>query len=244
MKGENYKEKKIFINVTLTLLIILVLIFITAITLYQRGLSFEDAFYQAFQLITHLPNYGYNSFWISILSLTGAFLGLYLIVTLISIIYGGALNVEIKEEKNMNKINKLKNHVIICGTNLVGSNIATRLDADNKDFVIIGDNKEIIKELKEKNNFVVDGNPLDEDMLKSCGIDKAALVLAVLESVGDNVLLTLTAKKINPKVKVIAKSNDYKYVEYLENIGADLVMMPEVLGAFKIADVAKDILEM
>ena len=63
-----------------------------------------------------------------------------------------------------------------------------------------------------------------------------------MEEEGSNLLLASMVKKLNPKAKVIAKTNHYQYVEHMEKIGADLVMMPEVLGAFKIADVVKDIL--
>ncbi len=243
-KGIIQENESIFKNVVVTILLIVILIFAGAFILVHRGMTWHDSLYESFHLITHIPDVNYHSFWITFLSIAGAFLGIYLIFIFISIVYSGGLHQEMKEDMKMKRINQLKNHVIICGANIVGSNIATRLDAHNKDFVVVGEDKEILKELSEKKNLVLEGNPLNEKVLKEAGIDRAGILLAVLKNSGDNILLTLIAKKLNPKIKVVARSSDYKYVEHLENIGADLVMMPEVLGAFKIADVAKDILEM
>jgi voltage-gated potassium channel len=244
MANEYNNHLRTFNNVTITLILILSLILISGSLLFNSGMTATEAFYNAFRLVTHIPGIGYNSFLISLISIIGGILVVYLILTLLSITYGGSLNSELMEAKKMGAIKKMKNHVIICGANTVGENIAVRLDANNKDFIVVGTDVEVINTIKAKKNFTLLGNPLQEEVLKEAGIGSAMLLLAVLDSEGDNALLTVMAKKLNPKIKVVAKSNNYKYVTHLENIGADLVMMPEVLGAFKIADVAKDILEM
>ena len=232
-----------FQTVFWSIIILLVMIFFESLILSRAGVPIDEAVVNAFRIVTHFP-FSYGSFFLTLFSILGAFLGVYIIFTFLSILFNGALNSEVSEGKKMLKMKQLKNHVIICGTNLVSSNIAVRLDADNKPFVIVGTNKEYLQEAKEKKFLSVDANPLDEDVLIAAGVENAALVLSVLDTEGDNVLLTLMAKKLNPKLKVVAKSNHYRYAEHLEKVGADLVMMPEVLGAFKIADVAKDILEL
>ena len=120
--------------------------------------------------------------------------------------------------------------------------MSVKLDADNVAFVIVDDDLKGLNEPRDKDFLVVEGNPLDERVLKTARIDQASVLVAVLEQDGANMLLAALAKKLNPKLKVIAQTNYSKYIEHMEKIGADLVMMPQVLGAFKIADVVKDVM--
>ncbi len=238
------KHYTTFKNVFITLLIILALVIITSVILIEKGYPVSFALVESFHIITHFPKYSYDSLAVSFLSIAGAFLGFYIIVTLMSIIYGGGLKYELMEGRKMSKINKLKNHVIICGANTVGNNVAVKLDAENIPFVIVDDNIRGLAEPRAKGFLVIEGSPLEEDDLLKARIKHADVLVAVLEQEGANMLLASLAKKLNPNLKVIAKTDHYQFVEHMEKIGADLVMMPDVLGAFKIADVVQDILEM
>ena len=227
----------------ITLILIIILVIITALLLFSKGYSPKLALYESFHIITHFPKFSFSSIIVSLLSVVGAFLGLYIIVTLVSILYGGGLRYELKEGRKMSKISKIKNHVIVCGANIVGNNVAVKLDAENVPFVIVDNDIQGLSEPRSKDYLVLEGNPLEEDVLKTARIDKAAVIVAVLNQEGGNFFLSSLAKKLNPNIKVIAKTDHSAYVEHLEKIGADLVMMPEILGAFKIADVVKEVIK-
>jgi len=232
-----------FKSVFITLMAIIVLVIITAFILSSQGYPPSLALYRSFFIITHFPEYSYGSFWVSLFSVIGTFLGFYIIVTLLSILYGGGLRYELKEGRKMSKIGKIKNHVIVCGANIVGNNVAIKLDAENIPFVVVDDDLKGLVEPTHHDYLIVEGSPLDEDVLKAARIEQAAVLVAVLNEEGGNFLLTSMAKKLNPKLKVVAKTDNQHFVEHMEKNGADLVMMPEILGAFKIADVVNDILK-
>ncbi len=240
LEAKHYTTLK---NVFITLVILLILIMVAAFILMSRGYSSKLALYEGFHLVTHFPKFSTGDMGLSILSIMGAFLGFFIIITLLSILYGGGLKYELKEGRKMNKINQIKNHVIICGANIVGINLAVKLDTDDVPFIVVDDNLKGLTEPRKKNMLVIEGNPLEESILNSARVTHAKVVVCAMEEEGSNLLLASIVKKLNPKAKVIAKTNHYQYVEHMEKIGADLVMMPEVLGAFKIADVVKDILE-
>jgi voltage-gated potassium channel len=237
------KHYSTFKSVFITLMLIIVLVLITAFMLIKQGASPEYALYKSFFAVTHFPEFGFGSFWVSLFSVIGAFLGLYIIVTLLSILYGGGLRYELKEGRKMSKIAKIKDHVIVCGANIVGNNVAVKLDAENIQFVVVDDDLKGLAEPTRHDYLIIEGNPLDEDTLKAARIEHAAVLVAVLEEEGANFLLTSMAKKLNPKLKVVAKTDNQRFVEHMEKNGADMVMMPEVLGAYKIADVVNDILD-
>jgi len=229
-------------NVFITLIVLIGLVFIATMILISKGYSSQMALYRSFHIITHFPEFNEEGIWLSLLSLIGAFLGLFIIITLLSILYGGGLKYELKEGRKMSKINQIKNHVVICGASVVGQNLAVKLDSDSIPFVIVDNDLKALSVPRNKGFLVIEGNPLEESVLKSARVKHAAVVVAAMDTEGSNLLLASIAKKLNPKAKVIAKTNHFQYVEHMEKIGADLVMMPEVLGAFKIADVVKDIL--
>jgi voltage-gated potassium channel len=229
-------------NVFITIILLILLVLFTAVLLIKNGYNPELALFESFHLITHFPKFAAGNIWISLLSIVGAMLGFFIIITLLSIVYGGGLKYELKEGRKMSKISQIKNHVIICGANIVGNNLAVKLDADNVQFIIVDNDLKGLAEPRSKSFLVLEGNPLEEAVLNAAKIGAASVFVAAMEEEGSNLLLASMAKKLNPKVKVIAKTNHFQYVEHMEKMGADLVMMPEVLGAFKIADVVKDIL--
>ncbi len=233
-----------FRYVYITLILIILLIIATAAVLVNQGYKPSVALFESFHIVTHFPQFSFNSVLISLFSIMGAIMGIFIIVTLLSIIYGGELRYELREGKKMRKINQIKNHVIICGANIIGNNVSVKLDAENVAFVIVDDDLKGLNEPRDKDFLVVEGNPLDERVLRTARIDQASVLVAVLEQDGANMLLAALAKKLNPKLKVIAQTNYSKYIEHMEKIGADLVMMPQVLGAFKIADVVKDVMSL
>ena len=232
-----------FKHVFITMILLFGFIIISALILVQQGYSFHEALQEGFHLVAHFPKAPIQNVAISLLSILGGILVLFIIVTLISIIYEGGLRYEVKEGQKMKKISKIKNHVIICGANIVGNNVSIKLDAMNIPFIIVDDDVKGLSEPRSKDYIVVEGNPLDEDTLSAAAIKKAAMLVAVQENDGANFLLASLAKKLNPEIRVIAKTDHPQFVEHMEKIGADLVMMPEILGAFKIADVVSEVLK-
>lgn len=137
------------------------------------------------------------------------------------------------------KIGRLKKHVIICGAGRVGSNIAKSLE-DSKKFIIIEQDEKAAMKMRDKGYVVMIDDCLDESVLKTAGIEKAAALAAAVGATEKNVYLTLTAKALNPKIKVYARANDEAVAKKLRAVGADYVVMPEVSGA---KDIARKILK-
>lgn len=133
--------------------------------------------------------------------------------------------------KNMSHIKKLKGHCIICGGGRVGHHIADLLKKQGQKYVIVEKNEDLVKELQKKGHLVYDGDALDESSLQHAGIKDANVLLSVLPESEKNILVTLTAKELNPRIRVLTRSDKPEYVKKMKNAGAEMIVMPELACA-------------
>ncbi len=141
------------------------------------------------------------------------------------------------ERRRMQKrISDLEGHSIICGQGRMGLEICEYLTERGRSVVVVDHDEERIQPVCEENGwpFIV-GDATDDDVLKSAGIDRAASLTTVLATDADNLYVVLSARMLNPEVKIIARAVDEKAVEKLERAGATRVVSPFRTGAVKMA---------
>lgn len=161
----------------------------------------------------------------------------YTVSALSSIFFEGELRKVLKKYIINREVKKLKNHVIVCGFGNNGEQAAAELYATKNPFVIVENNEAIIQAsaYSEKYNFVLGNATLDETLIEA-GLESADTVITTLPSDADNVFITLTAKEINPNVKVIAKASETSSEKKLMRAGASHVVMPDRLGGMHMAN--------
>ncbi len=112
------------------------------------------------------------------------------------------------EEKKAKKI-------LIIGGGNIGFNLAKNLEADSEGIrvKIIEKNKEraelVANELN--NTIVINGDGLEEDVLKEANIDEVETVLALTNDDEDNIMLSVLAEKNSPNKRTIALVNKQNY---------------------------------
>ncbi|MFA4907443.1 MAG: NAD(P)-binding protein, partial [archaeon] len=126
------------------------------------------------------------------------------------------------------------NHYIIFGGGRVGEHIASMLKHNRKKFIIVDKDEAVVNMLKAKRYDALMGDVLDEKVFYQTGIERAKAVISVLGETEKNLLVTLTAKGLNPRVKVFTRSEKKELIEKLKKAGADYVVMPEFLAAEEI----------
>jgi voltage-gated potassium channel len=145
---------------------------------------------------------------------------------------------EIFWRRKMEKvIGKLKQHYIICCVEGVGFYIVKELHSTKRPCVIVDHDKaraeRIIGNLE--NELFLEGDPTDSDLLIKAGINEARGLFAVTKVDNDNLVISLTAKTLNPGVKVVAACNDLKNMEKIKKAGADAIVSPSYIGGLRIA---------
>lgn len=135
-------------------------------------------------------------------------------------------------------VKKLKDHYVLIGYGRVGSEIAGDLKKKGKHIVIIDRHFDAVQRATKDGFTAVQGDVLDEKALTSAGIPKAKVLIAALGSDADNVFVTLSAKHLNPKIRIIARAEHDDTVEKLKQAGATQIMMPSRIGGKAMADAA------
>lgn len=132
-------------------------------------------------------------------------------------------------------IDSMSNHYIICGYGRMGQQIVKDLTLYNVPCVVVEWNPEQLPKLREQNIPHVEGKASEDPMLVKAGIKRAKGLIAVAPSDEENVFIVLTAKVLNPKLFIVARSILKENEDKLKHAGADMVMSPYVLGGRRMA---------
>lgn len=134
-------------------------------------------------------------------------------------------------------ISKLKDHVIICGFGRHGKEIVDHFIIRPMPFVVIENDEESIQEIQKSNKRIlyVEGDATNDEILLEAGVSHARALITALPSDADNVLITLSAKQLNPQIDVISRAADPGAEPKLVRAGANHVVLPEQIGGFVMA---------
>lgn len=151
----------------------------------------------------------------------------------------------IRHKKVQKKIDNLKNHAIICGFGRNGRQAAHKLEAYNKDYVVIEVNEEVVERFYDEKHLFVLGNANEDEILQKAGITRAATLICALPSDADNLFIVLSARQINKDLKIISRATEETTYQKLKLAGADNVIMPDKIGGEHMASlvVVPDLVE-
>jgi len=134
------------------------------------------------------------------------------------------------------RIEKMKNHVIICGLGRTGRAACHELLSSNSRIVIV-DRHGNAKAPKSENIVVIEGDATDEKTLIEAGIMHANALICTLPSDADNVFVILTAKGLKPNLHVVSRASQENSYGKMLRAGADAVIRPEEIGGNLMANV-------
>ncbi len=131
-------------------------------------------------------------------------------------------------------IGKLKDHYIVCGSDETAQTIIQELQRTERDFVVIEPSREKLDKLASAANLLyVQGDPAEDEVLLKAGLSRAKGILLSLPTDEANVFVTITARSLNPGVRIIAKGLDLKSHEKMRRAGADSVVSPAFIGGMR-----------
>jgi len=168
-----------------------------------------------------------------VLILVGVGLIGYSFTRITSFLIEGDLQRIIRGRKMEKVISKMKNHIIVCGYGRIGHDVASILVENRKNVVVV---EKETKAIPEDVAFLT-GDATEDQVLLDAGIEKASAVVACLSSDAENVFLTLSAKTLNPNVRVVSRSIAGDSVGKLRRAGADEVICMHEISARRMATV-------
>ncbi len=219
-----------------------------------EGFSFFDALYMTVITVTTI---GYSE--THTLSTFGRVFNIIFIITSFTLftysfavitryITSGEMKNFIKNRKLMKQVNQLNQHVVICGFGRNGQQTARTLLTHKIDFIVIDSRPEMIELWREYEGTEVlhlIGDATDDKVLQKAGIDKAHSLICALPNDAQNVFVVLSARQLNPNLKIVSRASNHTSINKLKTAGANSISMPELLGGtFMATQISKpDVIE-
>ena len=163
--------------------------------------------------------------------------GLGVFASVIASVIGPKISGELQRIFNpRGKVMEHEDHVILIGEGAIAQNTAAELKRRGQTYVqVVASSTDALDET----NHVVVGQATDDDVLRRAGIEDARLVIAAGEDDGENAMIALVAKDLNPDIRLLAVASSSSAVRRLKLAGVDLVFSPAEVGGRLLADLVE-----
>jgi len=167
------------------------------------------------------------------LILCGSGVLIYSVSLITAFIVEGELSDVIRRRKMNKRISALRGHIIVCGTDKTGLYVIEELVKTKKDFVVIEKDAVISKQLMGRDILCIEGDASHYAILEQAGILNAKGFITSLSSDAENLFVVLTAKRLNPSLRVISKAVEEESEQKIRMVGADGVVTPSFIGGLR-----------
>jgi voltage-gated potassium channel len=175
--------------------------------------------------------------WTIIIALSGIGVLFYGLSNATAFFVEAEITNTLRRRKMDKRIDKLKEHFIICGAGLIGYHVIAELISTEKDCVVVeiddGHLEKITGEFPDQP--VIEGNATEDKVLLKAGIERAKGLFAVTEDDNQNLVISLTARHLNADIKIVSRCVDLEHVEKMKKAGADSVISPNFIGGLRMA---------
>ena len=161
----------------------------------------------------------------------------YLFSMVVALLIDADLNAGLRKKRMEKEIAGLSDHYVICGIGRVGSNVATELLKTKRPFVVIESDREALDNWLEHHpkTLHLHDDAADDDALHKAGAGRAAGVFAVTGDDSHNLMVALSVKMSDPKVRVVVRLHDIRNTKKARRAGADEIVSPDFTGGMRIA---------
>ncbi|MCS6934716.1 MAG: potassium channel protein [Chitinophagales bacterium] len=159
----------------------------------------------------------------------------YFISQLTSYFLDGEFIRTYKSLKMKSTIEHLRQHTIICGFGRNGREAAKLLYENNQPFVVIEPTPLNPDTVDFPVRYFLHDDATRDEVLEKAGVQHAGALITTLPNDADNLLVVLTARELNPSLKIISRASNDSSVRKLKTAGANNVIMPDKIGGAHMA---------
>jgi len=210
------------------------------------GWDFLDALYMTvitvgtvgFEEVNDLDEDPVGRVWTIILIISGVAVLGYATTSLVALAVEGTVRDYFRSRRMRAEISKLDGHYILCGYGRVGRQVAAEFARDGVPFVVIEQDQRVVEGCRQEGYLAFAGVASNDDVLEEVGISRAKGLVAAVDSDADNVFVTLSARKLNPGLHIVARASSDQSAAKLEIAGADRTLSPYAVGGRRLASLA------
>jgi len=161
----------------------------------------------------------------------------YLLSNITALIIEGNITEKFRRRRMEKLAAELEGHYIVCGMGMVGTHIVRELQSTQRPCVVIDSDKEHLDKIESSfpGAIYLEADGADNDALLAAGIMKAAGVFAATDDDNQNLVISLTARQLNPQITVVARCQDLRNSEKMKAAGANRVISPTFIGGLRMA---------
>ena len=227
----------------------LVVIFIVVIFIGTVGYvlledsSWSDALYMT--AIT-LSTVGFGEVWplspigrkfTIVLIFAGVGLIVYFFSSMAEYLVSLNMEVEWRRRRAKSMIQKMHDHVIICGYGQVGSSAAKTLKSSEHEVVVIDNDPERVMKAHDADLVSLEGDATRDEVLLMAGIERAESIIVCTGDDSLNLFIVLSARSLNADFYIIARANRTVNAEKLQRAGANRIVSPYEIGGRHMANI-------
>jgi len=143
----------------------------------------------------------------------------------------------VREQSMKERIAQLRDHYIVCGASETALHIIRELYETAQPFVVIEMDPQKVEQVRHEfeDILILNGDATEENVLEEAGISRAQGLFAVLGDDGRNMLLTVVARYVNPRIKIVSECRDNDLINKFYRAGANYVVNPTFIGGMRMA---------
>jgi CPA2 family monovalent cation:H+ antiporter-2 len=122
---------------------------------------------------------------------------------------------------------KLTDHVVLVGHGRVGSFVSARLKERGTPLLVVEDDGDIVKELREAGSEAIAGNAADPEVIDALNLERALCLLVAIPDAFEGGQVVEQARRINPGLRILARAHSQAEIDHLRKHGASEVVMGE-----------------
>jgi voltage-gated potassium channel len=133
------------------------------------------------------------------------------------------------------RIAALEGQVIVAGLGRVGRQAATELAEAGTPFVAVDPGATAARFAEEHGYLLLAGDATEDAVLERAGIRRARGLIATTANDATNMYIVLSARVLNPALRIVARAADEVSVPKLIRAGADRAISPYAIGGHRLA---------
>ncbi|MFO7756299.1 MAG: potassium channel protein [Bacteroidales bacterium] len=165
----------------------------------------------------------------------------YVVTMITRFVVDGVFTNYYKDNRVKKKIDRLRDHVIVCGYGRNGKQAVSDLEDHDKEFLILEKDPDVVEYLRRSTDHLyLEGDATHEDILELANIKNARALITTLPVDADNLFVVLTARQMCPDILIISRASDDNSDTKLKRAGATNVIMPDKIGGTRMARLVID----
>lgn len=222
----------------LALTLVCLLIFASVVYMALEGWSLLDSLYFVVSTVTTV---GYGNI-VPSNSASEAFTVFFMLLSMSLLVFASgnlllgvarrAFRGESAMEKAKKTIAELRDHMVVAAEGDIAHLIVHDLAQKGSPFVVITKDETLFKQYIEQGRLSVLGNPDDDEVLEQSNLRAALGLIVAMASDADNVFVSLSARRINPNLRIAAEARSTSSISKLKYAGVDDVVVSQQVTAF------------